>query len=133
MHVLEMILRRAGSRALTLGCLSWLALAVLCSGAAHAASLDPAVLPKIQAATFEVVAAKPVNDPLTYEKPLPMELLPYQERTDKYYSIGTAFALGNNRYVTAAHVLQVGIGSLWGEPALRDASGHVYAIGKIEK
>ena len=133
MHVLEMILRKAGSRALTLACLSWLALAVLCSGAAHAASLDPAVLPKIQAATFEVVAAKPVNDPLTYEKPLPMELLPYQERTDKYYSIGTAFALGNNRYVTAAHVLQVGIGSLWGEPALRDASGHVYAIGKIEK
>jgi len=130
MHVLEMILRKAGSRTMVLGCLLCL---VLCGGAARAASLDPAVLPKIQAATFEVVAAKPVNDPLTYAKPLPMELLPYQERNDKYYSIGTAFALGNNRYVTAAHVLQVGIGSLWGEPALRDASGHVYAIGKIEK
>src|SRR3546814_9944871 len=90
-------------------------------------------LPNIQAATFEVVASKPVNDPLTYDRPLPLELLPYQERNDKYYSIGTAFALGNNRYVTAAHVLQSGIDSLWGEPALRDASGHVYAIGKIEK
>ena len=63
------------------------------------------------------------HDPLTYEKPLPLELLPFQERNDKYYSIGTAFAIGNNRYVTAAHVLQVGIDSLWGEPALRDASG----------
>ena len=103
------------------------------AGTAHAASLDPAVLPKIQAATFEVVAAKPVNDPLSYEKPLPMDLLPFQQRNDKYYSIGTAFALGNNRYVTAAHVLHVGIGSLWGEPALRDADGHVYAIDKIEK
>jgi serine protease Do len=101
--------------------------------AAHAASLDPAVLPKIQAATFEVVAAKPLNDPLTYEKPLPLELLPFQERNDKYFSIGTAFALGNNRYVTAGHVLQIGIGSLWGPPALRDASGNVYAIDKIEK
>jgi serine protease Do len=103
------------------------------TSATRAASVDPAVLPKIQAATFEVVAAKPVNDPLTYEKPLPLELLPYQERTDKYFSIGTAFAIGNNRYVTAAHVLQIGIGSLWGPPALRDASGHVYAIDKIEK
>jgi len=100
---------------------------------AHAASLDPAVLPKIQAATFEVVAAKPLNDPLTYEKPLPLELLPFQERNDKYFSIGTAFAIGNNRYVTAGHVLQVGIGSLWGPPALRDANGNVYAIDKIEK
>lgn len=133
MHVMQMILRKIVARAAASGCVAVLALAGLYGAAAQAASLDPAVLPKIQAATFEVVAAKPVNDPLTYEKPLPLELLPYQERTDKYYSIGTAFALGNNRYVTAAHVLQIGIDGLWGPPALRDASGHVYAIDKIEK
>jgi serine protease Do len=100
---------------------------------AFAATLDPAVLPNVQAATFEVVIPKPVNDPLVYEKPLPMELLPFQFRNDKYFSIGTAFALGNNRYVTAAHVLNVGIGSLLGVPALRDAEGKVYAIDKIVK
>jgi len=99
----------------------------------QAASLDPALLPKIQSATFEVVQAKPTSDPLSYEKPLPLELLPYQERTDKYYSIGTAFAIGHNRYVTAGHVLLAGLASLWGPPELRDASGHVYPIGKIEK
>jgi serine protease Do len=114
-----------------LACMAIVVIAGL--GSVRAASLDPSVLPKIQAATFEVVAAKPVNDPLVYEKPLPMDLLPYQERTDKYYSIGTAFAIGGNRYVTAAHVMQVGSKSLWGEPALRDASGHVYTIDKIEK
>ena len=103
------------------------------AGPAQAATLDPSVLPTIQAATFEVVEAKPAKDPLTYEKPLPLDLLPYQERTDKYHSIGTAFALGHNRYVTAGHVLLAGTGSLWGPPELRDASGHVYAIGKIEK
>ena len=133
MHDLDVILRKAGSMRSAFRRLALLALIGLCGATAHAASLDPAVLPKIQAATFEVVAAKPVADPLTYEKPLPLELLPYQERNDKYYSIGTAFALGNNRYVTAAHVLQIGSDSLWGEPALRDASGHVYAIDKIEK
>ena len=134
MHALEMISHKAGSLSKTLQRIAWVALIGLFGAtAARAVSLDPAVLPKIQAATFEVVAAKPVNDTLTYEKPLPLELLPFQERNDKYYSIGTAFAIGNHRYVTAAHVLQIGIGSLWGEPALRDVSGHVYAIDKIEK
>ena len=111
-----------------LACIAWFAI-----GAARADStLDPSLLPKIQSATFEVVAAKPKNT-LTYEKPLPMELLPYQERTDKYYSIGTAFAIGPNTYVTAAHVLMVGYQTLWGLPELRDASGKVYAIDRIEK
>ena len=99
----------------------------------RAASLDPALLPKIQAATFEVVQAKPTSDPLGYEKPLPLDLLPFQERNDKYHSIGTAFAIGHGRYVTAGHVLLAGQGSLWGPPELRDGSGHVYPIGKIEK
>lgn len=100
---------------------------------ARAATLDPGMLPKIEAATFEVVQAKPTTDPLSYERPLPLELLPYQERTDKYYSIGTAFAIGSNRYVTAGHVLLAGLGSLWGAPELRDSKGHVYAIDKIEE
>lgn len=117
--------------------LGWLGLLVLVSGlgmsTVRAASLDAALLPKIQAATFEVVQAKPANDPLTYEKPLPLDLLPYQERTDKYYSIGTAFSIGHGRYVTAGHVLLAGMNSLWGPPELRDASGHVYAIDRIEK
>ena len=122
------------------GAIRRLGMLVLLSGlglagvsAARAASLDPAMLPKIQAATFEVVQAKPTSDPLTYERPLPLDLLPYQERTDKYYSIGTAFAIGHNRYVTAAHVLLAGADSLWGPPELRDATGRVYPIGKIEK
>lgn len=100
---------------------------------AQAISLDAALLPGIQAATFEVVAAKPENDPLRYEKPLPLDLIPFQERNDKYYSIGTAFSIGDGRYVTAAHVLLVGVNSLWGAPALRDNGGHVYAIDKVLK
>jgi serine protease Do len=117
--------------------LSRIGMLVLMSGlgvsTVQAASLDAALLPKIQAATFEVVQAKPTTDPLTYEKPLPLDLLPYQERTDKYYSIGTAFAIGHGRYVTAGHVLMAGQGSLWGAPELRDGAGHVYPIDKIEK
>ncbi len=98
-----------------------------------AASLDTALLPRIQGATYEVVAAKPADDPLSYEKPLPLDLLPYQERTDKYHSVGTAFAIGPNQFVTAGHVLLTGVDSLWGAPSLRDANGKIYAIDKIEK
>jgi V8-like Glu-specific endopeptidase len=98
-----------------------------------ASDLDPDTLAKVHAATFEVVAAKPTTDPLTYEKPLPLDLIPYQERNDKYFSVGTAFALGNNRYVTAAHVLLSGLDSIWGTPELRDADGKVFEIDKIEK
>jgi len=114
---------------LAYGLTLWLA----ATGAASAASLDAALLPKIQGATFEVVAAKPADDPLTYEKPLPLDLLPFQERTDKYHSIGTAFAIGKNQFVTAGHVLLTGVDSLWGAPSLRDTNGKVYAIDKIEK
>ncbi|WP_460930347.1 S1 family peptidase [Oleiagrimonas citrea] len=114
-----------------------LALLMLCGlgmqATAHAASMEPTLLPNVQASTFEVVAHKPTHDPLTYARKLPMELLPFQQRTDKYYSIGTAFAIGHNRYVTAGHVLMVGLDSLWGPLALRDASGKVYPIDKILK
>jgi serine protease Do len=104
-----------------------------CALAAQAQFLDAATQQKIRAATFEVVMLKPVDDPLTYEKPLPLELLPFQFRNDKYFSVGTAFAMGNHRFATAAHVFGLGIASQWGAPALRDGNGKVYQIDKVLK
>lgn len=85
----------------------------------------------IRASTFEVVMKKPDKDSATYEKALPLDLLPFRERTDKYRSIGTAFSLGHNTYVTAAHVLGIGIDSQYGMPELRAADGTVVAIDRI--
>jgi serine protease Do len=98
-----------------------------------AATLAPGVLQKLSNATFEVVLAKPVADPLTYEKPLPLELIPYRERTDKFQSIGTAFAIGPNLFVSAAHVIIAGNGSQYGPLELRDAGGTTFKIDKIIK
>ena len=97
------------------------------------AAVTPDMQKAIRTATFEVVRKKPEHDPLEYEKPLPLELLPYTERNDAYQSIGTAFALGNNTYVTAAHVLLAGINSQYGPPSLRASDGTVYSIDKITK
>lgn len=108
-------------------------MASLGCGVAAAATLAPGVQEKLSSATFEVVLAKPTSDPLTYEKPLPLELIPYRERTDKFQSIGTAFAISPNRFVSAAHVISAGNGSQYGPLALRNAAGTIYRIDKIIK
>jgi serine protease Do len=98
---------------------------------AGAVDLDVGTQRDIRAATFEVVQLKPPDGEVTYERPLPLELIPYQQRIDLYRSVGTAFAIGPNRFVTAGHVLSVGAGSQYGAPALRDAAGHVYPIYQV--
>jgi len=97
------------------------------------AGVTPELQRQVRAATFEVVIKKPAEGSISYEKPLPLELLPYVERTDPYRSIGTAFALGKNSYVTAAHVFAVAIDSQYGAPALRAPDGTVHSIATIEK
>ena len=110
-----------------------LILAVYPLASARADGLSADLQKRVRAATFEVVQLKPEEGDVTYERPLPMELIPYQQRVDKYRSIGTAFAVGPNRFVTAAHVMGVGAGSQFGPPALRDEAGEVYAIDQILK
>jgi serine protease Do len=108
-------------------------LLVAWAGQAAAADVSAELQRRIRASTFEVVMKKPPEEAVRYEKPLPLELLPYIERTDLYRSVGTAFAIGPNRYVTAAHVLIAGIGSQFGAPALRSSSGVVHPIASIQK
>jgi serine protease Do len=108
---------------------------LLCS--AIGTTANAGVTPEIQAAirgnTFEVVMKKPEKDPVSYEKPLPLDLLPFIERNDAYRSVGTAFALGINTYVTAAHVFGAGIDSQFGPPTLRRSDGAVFAVDRILK
>lgn len=71
-------------------------------------SADPLVMKDyIRKNCFEVVILKNETDSLTYEKPLDFEQQNYRVRTDKYIPIGTAFAIGSETLVTAAHVLDL--------------------------
>lgn len=120
------VLRRAYTlSAVIFGCLSL----------GHLACAD-SLVPELQrtavAATFEVVLPKPAKESLTYDRPW-QDLLPFKIRSDKYVPIGTAFSVGEGRYVTAMHVLLATLGDSRGEPLLRDANGHVYAIEQILK
>lgn len=103
------------------------------SGTSAAAPPTAALQKQVRAATFEVVMKKPDKDTVTYEKPLPLELIPFVQRNDHYWSVGTAFAIAPNTFVTAAHVLGAGVGSQFGTPAIRGSDEKVYTIDKVLK
>jgi len=113
--------------------LAALILAAALAADCRAAALTPELQKKVEAATFEVVRKKPPKDNVTYEKPPPLELLPYVERTDPYWSVGTAFAIAPNTFVTAGHVLLSTASGQFDPPAVRAPDGAVYPIDKIVK
>jgi len=102
-------------------------------GAAHAQDISKASIEAVSSATFEVVVLKPTDDALSYEHPLPLDLIPYSVRKDPYYSVGTAFMTGANQWVTAAHVFDLGHKSLHKLYRLRGHDGKVYDIDQILK
>ncbi|MCX7714585.1 MAG: serine protease [Clostridia bacterium] len=95
-------------------------------------SLSKELKSLVNESCFEVVVNKPVKDTLTYEKELPWHLIPYNIRVDKYFSIGTAFAISPTELLTAFHVLDLKTDSLiYKDFYIRDAQGNVYEIDKI--
>lgn len=88
---------------------------------------------RINNAVYEVIVPKPPEESITYEKPLPMDFIPFIIRNDKYYSIGTAFAVNPAEFITAAHVLNLGVHSQFKELFLRDINGKVMAVDQIIK
>ncbi len=115
------------------GLIAGIAVSVGASGFACAAGPTPELQREARAATFELVVPKGSDDGVTYSMPLPTELIPFVERNDRYWSIGSAFAIGPNEFVTAGHLLAAVVGRQAGRPALRDSSGRVHSIDRILK
>jgi serine protease Do len=116
----------------TRNCLTTLALLLL--GCTSAIAMSPAEMSELaRRTTFEIVLPKVEPETVRYEKPLPLELLTFTERTDRYWSIGTAFAIAPDTYVSAAHVLLSAIGSPMGKPHLRDTEGNTYPVDQVLK
>jgi hypothetical protein len=105
---------------------------LLCGTPPGFAEMSPRLQQRVRAATFEVVMPKAEQDSLSYEKPLPLDLIPFQQRSDKFRPIGTAFAVGPNQFVSAAHVFGFSLGGPT-VPRLRGADGKVHDIGEVQK
>jgi serine protease Do len=86
----------------------------------------------VQNAVFEVVVEKPTVDNTVYEKELDWNRVPFSVRNDKYYSIGTAFAVSKTELVTAFHVINPGFESMvFNKYLIRDSSGSVYELDQV--
>ena len=96
------------------------------------ATLAHETIDRLAKGVFEVVTPKLEDEGVQYQDPLPLQLLPFLERNSKFLSRGTAFAISENRFATAAHVLPAG-DSLKSRYYLRDAAGATYEIGHIIK
>jgi serine protease Do len=94
--------------------------------------LSSNTLNMVQNAVFEVVIEKPVEDATVYEKELDWDRVPFVIRSDKYYSIGTAFAVSKTELVTAFHVINLGYESMvFNKYFIRDSGGNVYEVDQI--
>jgi hypothetical protein len=85
----------------------------------------------INETVFEVVILKPEKDSLTYEKKLPLDKLPFNVRKDKYYSIGTAFTIAKNEFISASHVFTFEQKTQSKNFYIRDKKGNVYELDNI--
>ncbi len=73
------------------------------------------------------------EDPIIYEEELPWDTLNYPLRVDEYYSIGTAFAISENTFISAAHVVGLDAQVLWGDLFIRDRNGNVTEVDQVIK
>lgn len=91
------------------------------------------VVESINNNVYEVVLLKPTKDTLSYEKELPLDLIPFSIRSDKYIPVGTAFKIESNLFVSAAHVMNFRYVSQFEEVYLRDSQGEVFEMDKFVK
>ncbi|MDR1420478.1 MAG: serine protease [Treponema sp.] len=96
------------------------------------AGLSAKTLRLVQNAVFEVVLQKPETDPVVYERELDWDQVPYTVRTDRYLSIGTAFAISKTELITAFHVLNPGYESIaYNRYCVRDSKGNVFEVDSV--
>ena len=86
----------------------------------------------VREACYEVVILRTEREGIVYERDLPWEALPFNVRNDQYISIGTAFAIAPDRFLTASHVLSPeGYSWVDNDYFIRGADGAVHRVGKV--
>ncbi|MGL1959030.1 MAG: serine protease [Colwellia sp.] len=95
--------------------------------------LSSTQIKKYKSGIFEIVTLK-LKDNAIYKEEFPHNLIPFHLRNDKQHSVGTAFLIKDNTFVSAAHVLNIGYYSLLSKNySVRDSKGNLFKIKNIEK
>lgn len=96
-----------------------------------AANLSKSTIQLINRSVFEVVTPKIPDPGIKYNKPLDPSHLPFSQRNDNYLSIGTAFSIAGNHFISAAHVFDLQTTSVHKDFAIRDQNRRVRKITRI--
>lgn len=80
---------------------------------------------------FEIVVPRIEDKSISYNEELPTHLLPYKIRKSPFRGVGTAFAIGPNKFVSAAHVFDLHQPSLVTPVYLRDSAGKTFAVNQV--
>ena len=95
--------------------------------------LSSTQIKKLKNGIFEVVSMKLVDNAI-YKEEFPHDLIPFHIRKDKQHSLGTAFLIKDNTFVSAAHVFSLEYRSLLSNNfAVRDTKGNIFKIKNVEK
>jgi len=78
-------------------------------------------------AVFEVVLQKPDDEQIEYEEEINWDFVPYHIRSDKYDSIGTAFAISKTELMTAFHVMEGDNDKYY----VRDSRKNIYEVDTV--
>lgn len=95
--------------------------------------LNSDVVSTINESVFEVVIKKPKDENVKYEKAIPYDLIPFKVRNDEYIPIGTAFAINESEFITAAHVLSLESKTFVDQFFLRDKNENIFEIDTVVK
>jgi serine protease Do len=96
--------------------------------------IDKKLFTQFRQSVFEVVVPKTEDSFVKYEKPLPVEKLPFNVREDKFESIGTAFSVENGKFISAAHVFDLHLkANSLKKFFLRGPNKQVYPVTQVTK
>lgn len=87
---------------------------------------------KIEKAVFEVIVPKPKEENLVYMYDLPFDFIDDSIRNDKYLPVASAFLADDGLFYSSAASFKLLEQTQYGPYYLRDYSGKVYRIDKVE-
>ena len=81
----------------------------------------------------EVIIPKVEDSKILYEQELPRQKIPFKQRMDKYFSIGTAFFVSPTQLVSAAHVFELHERRMNNDFFVRTMEGKVFPVQTVTK
>lgn len=96
-------------------------------------AVSPELFRTLNKSVFEVVIKKVEDAFMQYAEDLPLDKIPFRQRNDKFFTIGTAFSIEKGKFISAAHVFDVTTKDLNYDYYIRDYKQNIFKIKNVTK